>query len=93
MDADLFNPQRYRAEIDGLIAAVEPCLERAGEDREARLQREAFRERCARARDLARQLECAAERERVLLSGHAGRLRDALELSRDFFSRRATSPA
>ena len=89
MDAATFQPQRFQAEIGSLIDEVEACLNAAGDDREARLQREAFRERCERARSLARRLADAADSEQRLLDGDAHRLREALALSRDFFRRRA----
>ena len=93
MDADSFIVDRYLAEIGGLIAAIEAQLDAVGDDREARLQREAFRERRDRARAMAERLQRAAAREHALLAGDAQRLREALRLSRAFFSRREPTAA
>ena len=89
MDAAPPLTQHFATEIRSLIRATETCLPGAGEDREARLQREAFAERCERALALARRLADATPEEANLLDGDACRLRDSLALSLDFFRRRS----
>ncbi|HHQ13898.1 MAG TPA: hypothetical protein ENK16_02620 [Chromatiales bacterium] len=88
-DADSRPETGFDDSINLLIADVEACLPAAGDDREAQLQREVFRERCNQALALAKRLGRAAEQERMLLDGDAYRARHALMLSRDFFWRRA----
>ncbi len=88
MDADPPLTRRFATEIRALISATETCLPGAGEDREARLQREAFRERCERALALARRLAAATPEEAGRLDGDAWRARESLALSLDFFRRR-----
>ena len=85
MDADPHYSTGYAAEIRSLIRETEGCLKAAGDDREARLQREAFRERCERALALARQLAQASPDEVARLDGDAWRARESLALSRQFF--------
>ncbi|RMF98070.1 MAG: hypothetical protein D6727_03800 [Gammaproteobacteria bacterium] len=87
-DADL-SPADALAEIRRLIAATEPCLPLAGGDREASLQREAFRERRRQARELGRRLAGCCGAEMLLLDGDIERLRRALSMSRAFFASRA----
>lgn len=86
MDADPLARSGFAAEIHALIREVENCLGAAGDDREARLQREVFYERRERATGLAHRL---GSREPASLDGDAQRLREALRLSREFFHRRA----
>ena len=93
MDAVPSTRPRLATEIRALIRATETCLAGAGQDREARLQREAFRERCERAAALARRLDDATPEEAQLLDGAACRARDSLALSLDFFRRRAGQTA
>ena len=93
MDADPLQPARYQAEIQALIATVEACLGDVGEDRESRLQRAAFGERCERARDITGRLLSAGESELAMLTGDALRCLDALRLSQAFFRERALEPA
>ncbi len=88
-DADSRPGMDFDDSIDLLIADVEACLPAAGDDREAQLQREVFRERCSHALALAKRIARAAEQERILLDGDAHRAHYALMLSRDFFRRRA----
>ena len=88
-DADSRPGLDFDDSIGKLIADVEACLPAAGEDREAQLQREVFRERCTRALALAKRMARAAGQERALLDGDIHRARSALMLSRDFFRRRA----
>ena len=88
MDAAPPLTRRFAAEVRALISATETCLPAAGEDREARLQRQAFQERCERALALARKLAAASPEEAGLLDGDACRARDSLALSLDFFRRR-----
>lgn len=78
----------FLEEIRELIRATETRLPGSGEDREARLQREAFAERSDRALTLASRLAEASPAEADLLDGDACRARDALALSLDFFRRR-----
>jgi hypothetical protein len=91
MDATPPLSQRFATEVQALIAATETCLPRAGDDREAALQREAFRERRERAMALARRLNAAAPEEASRLDGDAWRAREALAMSLDFFRRRSGS--
>ena len=94
MDADLFEPDHYQRQVRSLIDSVEACLTHAAdEDRESRLQRAAFAERCERARAIAHRLLTAAGSEQALLEGDALRCLDALRLSRAFFQERALEPA
>jgi hypothetical protein len=88
MDATAPLSERFATEIQALILATETCLSRAGDDREAALQREAFRERCDRAVALAQQLAGASPEEASRLDGDAWRARESLALSLDFFRRR-----
>ena len=88
MDA-AFSPDRALEEIRDLIAAADACMAGAGDDREADLQREVYRERRRRARDLARRLDGSCGVERLLLDGDLHRAREALALSCAFFRRRA----
>jgi hypothetical protein len=88
MDAVPSTRQHFATEIRALIRATETCLAGAGEDREAQLQREAFRERCVRAVALARRLDDATPEEAQLLDGAVCRARDSLALSLEFFRRR-----
>jgi hypothetical protein len=90
MPAEHTNQADYSQAIARLAAEVEDCLGAAGGDREAQLQRAAFQERLTRARRLAERLGAASHAERQLLDGDAWRAREALELSRDFFRRRAS---
>ena len=89
MDAAPPLTRRFARELRALIRATERCLSKAGEDREAELQREAFRERCDRARALAKRLSKASPEEAGLLDGDASRALDSLALSLDFFRTRA----
>ena len=90
MDADPLQPGHYQSQLRSLIESVEACLERAeGEDRECRLQRTAFIERCERASDLTQRLLAAGGSERSMLEGDALRCLEALRLSRAFFEQRA----
>ena len=90
MDADPFKPDHYQTQLRSLIESVEACLEDSpGEDRESRLQRAAFDERCERARAIARRLLAAGGSEQALLEGDALRCLEALRLSRAFFHQRA----
>ena len=87
---DAAPTKQFRDEIHRLIRDTEACLGEAGNDREARLQREAFRERCEQALALARRLATAGPVEAGQLDGDAWRARESLSLSREFFrSRRA----
>lgn len=88
MDAAPSLTRRIANEIRALIRATETCLPGAGNDREAQLQREAFRERSERAQALAKRLAKASPEEAGLLDGDACRARDSLALSLDFFRRR-----
>lgn len=89
MDAAPSLTRRFATEIRALIRATETCLPGAGEDREAQLQREAFRERCERAMALASRLSAATPEEAGRLDGDAWRARESLVLSLDFFRRRS----
>jgi len=89
MDAAPSLTRRFATEIRALIRATETCLPGAGEDREAQLQREAFRERCERAMALASRLSTATPEEAGRLDGDAWRARESLAMSLDFFRRRS----
>lgn len=94
MDADLFRPDRYQHQVRSLIESVENCLQHACvDDRESRLQRDAFAERCERARAIAHRLLHSGDREQALLEGDAMRCLEALRLSRAFFRERVPEPA
>ena len=88
MDAAPTSPNRFSDEILSLIRDTQACLATAGDDREARLQTEAFHERCERALALARRLANASATEAGRLDGDAWRARESLALSREFFRRR-----
>jgi hypothetical protein len=92
MDADPPPPRHFAEEIAALISATESCLPGAGDDREARLQRQAFRERCERAVALAGRLSAASPEEAGRLEGDAWRARESLALSLAFFRRRSADP-
>jgi len=88
MDAAPTLSTRFSDEIRSLIRDTEACLANAGDDREARLQREAFQERCERALALARRLSNASPAEADQLDGDVWRARESLALSREFFRQR-----
>ena len=79
--------QIFTIQITALIAEIESCMnaERPGADRETRLQREAFRERCRQARSLAERLAAASDHEWSLNSGDAHRIRQSLQHSLNYF--------
>jgi len=88
MDAAPTLSNRFSDEIRSLIRDTEACLANAGDDREARLQTEAFHERCERALSLARRLANASPTEASQLDGDAWRARESLAMSREFFRQR-----
>jgi hypothetical protein len=79
---------QYAAEISRLIAEIEARIppDSPPHDREFRLQRDAFRERASLARNLAERLAAASDRQPLTMDGDAHRLKQALELSRAYFS-------
>jgi len=93
MDADPLQPDHFEVQLQSLIESVEACLDNVTDtDRESRLQRAAFMERCDRARDLAKRLLAAGGGELALLEGDALRCLEALRLSRAFFENRTLEP-
>ncbi|MDJ0928040.1 MAG: hypothetical protein QNJ73_10370 [Gammaproteobacteria bacterium] len=88
-----FSPDRALEDIRALIADVEACLPAAGDDREASLQRQVFRERREQARALVGRLDGSCGVERMLLDGDLHRAWQALAMSRAFFRKRARKTA
>jgi len=80
---------RFRSDITSLIAEVESCMpaEQPPRDREFGLQREAFRERCRQAKNLANRLGADNRFEWCLRSGDAHRIQESLKLSLAYFRR------
>lgn len=78
----------FRAEIAALIDEIEACLGRAHDrqDREYRLQEQAFRERCRQARHLACS-DTGQWKDWQLRSGDAYRITESLRASLAYFRR------
>lgn len=89
MDAVPTLPETFGDEIRALIRDTEACLARAGNDREAELQRAAFRERCERALAVVGRLARATPAEADLLDGDVWLARESLTRSREFFLARS----
>ena len=87
MAAQRPHGHHFNIRIAALIAEVEACLQHSlpAGDRESRLQREAFRERCHQARKLAERLATAGEHEWSLSSGDAHRIHRSLQHSLAYF--------
>ena len=87
MAANSPQKQDFTTNITALIAEIKSCLRtaRPSPDREARLQREAFRERCRQARSLANRLSAGSEQEWSLRSGDAHRIQQSLRHSLHYF--------
>ena len=84
------NPTRFnqfRSDIRQLIDEVEKHLRHqpTADDREYRLQREAFEERRNKAHDLTAQIETDEPTQWGLRDGDAKRVHDSLRLSLNFF--------
>lgn len=79
--------RQFRSDIRKLIDEIEKCVrsERRDSDREYRLQREAFEERCQRAAQLTEQISTDEQTWWGLRDGDAQRIHDSLRLSLDYF--------
>ena len=90
MTAENTRRQEFTSRITALIDEAEACLavDLPSRDRETRLQREAFTERCRQARSLLQRLASASEREWSLRSGDAYRIQQSLHHSLQYFRQR-----
>lgn len=78
---------QFRSDIRSLIAEIENHIRRRprDDDREHRLQREAFEERCDLAERLEREIAADEQNQWGLRDGDAQRVHDSLRLSLDYF--------
>ena len=78
---------QFRSDIRRLIAEIEKYVRTAPRvgDREYRLQRQAFEERAARAKQLAEEISSDEQMWWGLRDGDAQRVKDSLRLSLDYF--------
>lgn len=78
---------QFRSDIRRLIAEIEKYVRASARDgdREYRLQREAFLERCARAKQLTEEISNDEQAWWGLRDGDAQRVEDSLRLSLDYF--------
>ncbi len=78
---------RFQQEISRIVAEIETCIHSDGEseDREFRLQHEAFQERCDQAEHFSRKMALNGLKQWSVMDGDAHRIREALKRSLAYF--------